>query len=354
MAHVWSWQEDFIRLELLGNGLSYLDIANEMNIIFKTNQFTKDSVRNRSRRTNTSIVDIKPTYQTFQEKWDCFCDFIGQKERQLAMGGEEIGRANTVVFADLHCPDHNIDALVEAVEATKGVARRCVIAGDFLDTGSFSPHFRREEITVKEELQIGKMVARYLNDSYDEVIFIHGNHENWYNKAKKRVPLEFRPLLKDYLIEYILADLPNCRFDNKFFIQIGDCVIGHPSMFRQKRWSDVIQSFNYFNDWQGRLGLREIGCYIHAHTHKLGEMYIENKGRKVKLFESGCFCLPSDHLKVGSTVNYAPPMEGYVLLIQDDDGGTILNETRGFVLQSQYQVKRHIENNNPITISLDK
>ncbi len=332
--HSWSKTEDFIRESLLKQNKTYAVIADEMNTIFGTDKFTRNSVRNRCRRTLTTseVVNVLEELN-FEERWNKFNELMGFKEEAILNKDWPIIKGSFAVFSDVHCPIYNQTAIAEAVTYAKELGvRDCIVAGDFLDTGSFSPHFQYSETNPIEELKCAKELALYLDQTFDNVVYILGNHELWYNKAKTKLPKEFQFLLKDYLIEYVIMDLPHSHFIKEFFTQIGDCVIGHPSMFRAKRMTDVLVSYNYFNSWKSRLGLQDIGCYVHAHTHKLGSLIVEDNGRKVKLFEGGCFCRPAEHISLGHTVSYQPPTEGFIIINQDKYGSTIFNESREYVL----------------------
>lgn len=334
MSNIWNEKEDFVRLTLTREGLSYDEIAEKMNAIFKTEKFTRDGVRGRARRTNTSQEDLMEPVEGFEQKWDKFCQYIGivNAEIKAIQEHENYNTNSFVVFSDLHVPVHNNDALIWAVETASQMSDVCVVAGDFMDTGSFSPHFIEHPIDIEDEIKSGKLVANYLDSKFKRVYYLRGNHEVWYNKAKSKLPKEFNFLLKDNLLDYVACDLENTVISNNFFMQIGDCIVGHPSKFMKRRFADVIQSYNYFVDWGGRYNINEVNCYVHAHTHKLGSLFLEKNGKKVKLFEGGCLCGVSQNLASGRTIDFAPPMEGFIY-IKQSDGKTVLNESREFVYE---------------------
>ena len=333
---IWNEKADQIRVDLLKQNKTYREIANDLNNTFSCNDYTEDAVRGRCRRTNSTRNNIDESIQdiTFEDRWNIFCEYIGQRKTDIAKPEKPSDCSHTLVISDLHVPHCNLDVLSEVVETNKKKARRCVVDGDFMDAGSFSPHFAFKEVHPRDEIQAAKTVAKYLNNSFDEVIYVLGNHETWYNKSKAKIPAELRFLLKDYLIEYVIADLEKSHFTPNFYYQIGDCILGHPSMFMKRRLQDALASYNYFNQWQTRLGLRDIRCYVHAHTHRLGSLYVEDDGKMVKIFESGCLCNPSENISLGHVVSYAPPTEGYVIISQDDTGVTDFNDSREFQVPS--------------------
>lgn len=327
----WTEREDFVRVTLLKQNKSYKEIADEMNSVFGVNDFTENSVRNRSRRTNTAMGDLYDEPVTFEEAWDTFCKLINMQTTCVTSEfctDENIN--DFIVLSDFHVPVHNEEAMIDAVEWGSRYTKTCIVAGDFLDTGSFSPHFIERPPTVLDEIKTAKLVANYLDSKFDNVIYLRGNHELWYNKAKMHLPPQFRPLLKDNLLDYVLLDLSHSRPAHNFFVQIGDCVVAHPSAFTKKRMVDVYDSFKYFDTWKNLYGLSEIRCYVHAHIHQLGSRIVYHGGAKRKLFEGGCLCAPSENLMSGRVVQFDPPTEGWVF-IEQKNGKTDFNTSREYV-----------------------
>ena len=357
MAYTWDSEEDAMLIRLLKEGCTYAETAKRMNEHYSSGSkdkepYTKGAVRGRARRLGvSSFVGAKQDIRglpdgfgnNFDEGWEMFCDFIGKKDKTIDDKLPLLPSNEILVLSDIHAPFYNKKFLKRVVEKHKNEIGTVVVCGDFMDTGAFSPHFREVETDVISDLVESKLIAQYLAESFDNVIYVHGTHENWYNKAKKKLPKEFQALLKDRLLEYVLADLPNSYSTSKFYTQIGDCVFGHPSMFRQRRGSDVFESFKYFASWQKRLGLNEINCYVHAHTHRLGAFIIEYDGKKRKLFEGGAFCEPSQHLISGQQVRYDPPSEGYVIICQDVGGRTDLNASREYTIEYESDIEMIVQ-----------
>ena len=328
----WTETEDMLRKKLLRQGKTYSEIAENLNTQFQTNTYTAESVRSRTRRDREGKSALMPFEgMGFDELLKAFNQRMGFYENGFLNKDYPVARGAFAVFSDLHVPLCDKEALANAVMLAKHEgATQCIIAGDYLDTASFSPHFLYSDVSIEDEIKEAKAVSAYLDSHFDEVIYVLGNHELWYNKAKAKLPNEFKFLLKDFLIEYIIADMPNSHFIDKFYYQQGDCIVGHPSMFRQKRMSDVIVGYNYFDMWKSVLGLQDVRCYVHAHTHRLGSIMLHDGGRIVKLFEGGALTGPAEHISLGHTVNYAPPTPGIVIIKQDDNLKTIFNESREF------------------------
>lgn len=287
------------------------------------------------------MEELEREYE-FEELWGIFNNWIERKRSTIKLpdyGQQESGNLKKhLIIQDTHIPYHDEDFLVEIIEKHKHEVDTLFIAGDFLDCYSVSPFPKYKDITLKEELTEAVKILQYLSQNIRNIKIITGNHDKRVYKSvykqldKNMIFLVNTNLLdfvaKGFALETIGEEFSNVEVIDNWYYQVGDAIIGHPELYSSVQLTSAVKSYEWFKRWQGRLNLNDFRLVTHAHTHKAGTTYVEESGRLHMIIETGACCEVQEYaIKGESRGKYTPPQNGYVLLIQDD-GETVFNETR--------------------------
>jgi len=336
----WTKQEDKRREELLKKDYTYADVSNILKKEFGLREYSADSVRSRSRRTNSTINEIEiekvsieqDNVLSLSERLSLFNKFIKRDPRQFCnydMAEDKCDK--TIVLSDIHVPFAEYGMVDAIIEKESGEDVKCVIGGDFLDCYSLSTFRKEQEIPLVEELQDAAILVDKLSNAFGSVEFIIGNHEERFKKfLLDHLPTELMFLIETNLIKYIVEGYNNITVSDNFFIQVGSAIIGHPAIYSSIALRSALNAKNWYSNFYREINLSPFNLIVHTHTHKAGECYVDELGRMVKIIENGCLCNTLDYTLKGRSGG-SPAIRGYTKLYFDDEGTAILPESR-FIL----------------------
>ena len=171
---------------------------------------------------DTSEASIRRALKKYQREYDyCidplqFKNILGEMEKPVQWDLWNGG--NIAITADWHIPLVDIDYVnLFLITARKWNCKRLVIAGDFLNGDTYSNYFPKQaNAGVKYEVDVAVAVMDKLLDTFDEVLFLKGNHDYRYVRARDytvsfvEVMQETFQGLGDKLGRVTFSNLDNC------------------------------------------------------------------------------------------------------------------------------------------------
>ena len=184
-------------------------------------------------------IDKLPVYpdlsQTLTYKWDKFA-----------------------VTADWHLPFIDVEFFKRFIkDCHTQKVKKLVIAGDFFDMNAFGFFFSHNRVPWKEEKECAKKVMSILQEQFDEIVFIVGNHEIRFLRA---LADKFQGNIYDIYELIGFTDYDNITLKNK--VIVNDWMITHPKNARKNSLSlgnDLSNIYKGYNI-----------IVTHAHRQSLG------------------------------------------------------------------------------------
>jgi len=200
---------------------------------------------------------------------------------------------DALILSDLHIPYLNVPLYEKAIRVARnrGIGR-VVIAGDLVDFGSISSYpGQTESLSVREELRLARERLEELEDNFEEVICLTGNHD-----ARLAHHLGGGLGVAD-------LGLPGVWSDH-WYCYIGSWMIVHPVSYSEK--------LAVTRDLADIYGMNVIA----GHTHQWG--ITKSRSGKYEAVEIGCMCLESaTPYKALRITRYARWVPGFAILQND-------------------------------------
>lgn len=274
-----SWSnEDVIQLtSLYKDGFNINDIANKLGR-------TKKAVTRKLENLNI---------KRFERKTFSWSEEIKLPERVTIYG-------DAMITADWHIPYTDLGLAEKMLNiAKKNKIKKIVIAGDFLNLDILST-FISKPYELDKELDNAYEVWRVLNDEFDEITFIPGNHEFRLSR-RLETPIEFRKLVR--LFTELSEKIITSEYDSITLIS-GD-----------KKW--MITHPKNYSQTKNRISYRLAGKYecnvASAHGHFIGIVMSES-GKYISCDTGGLFDMKKI-LYAQNTTTYPVWNQGFLKII---------------------------------------
>jgi hypothetical protein len=223
-----------------------------------------------------------------------------------------------VIFADVHLPYHDLDALDICLERAYYIgAKAIVINGDFFDCYMMSKFCKDpRKRSMKDELEIGKSIFATIRKSFPNItiIFKFGNHEERYDDYIKTNAPNIFGLESTHLINQIDKEKYNIDVvDNKRVIKVNHLHIIHGHEYGRSMTNPV-------NPARG-LYMRAKKTSLCNHYHQSSEHTESSINNDiVTCWSGGCLCnLHPEYLPLNKWNH------GFTEIYNDDDYFTIHN-----------------------------
>lgn len=285
----------------------------------------------------------------FDVQLNAYRGWIGwyQEPRIAAPAVHTSGWRKTAVFNDIHAPFEHEQALLWSIaEAQAAGCTKAIVAGDAADMFSWSRWAKlKRESTPLKDFRSTQRVLNLLAESFPEVEVMEGNHCTRQLKffAELLPPevleyLEITAVSALYPLRAMIQDLPNVRMIEpkksgyatyEFLYEVGDCVISHAEIYSKipnKAVSNLVQWLKSYAVVQGIIR-PDFKVAMQAHTHQAGKTF-DNFG--ITSYELGCLCHTQAYQGSPKLGGVRPPVRGWTLLVQDENGRTEINETNFF------------------------
>ena len=228
------------------------------------------------------------------------------------------GQYPIIIFADVHLPYHDLDALDICLERAYSIkAKAIIINGDFFDCYMMSKFCKDpRKRSMKEELDIGKIIFETIRKSFPDItiIFKFGNHEERFDDYIKVNAPNIFGLESTHLINQIDKEKYKIDVvDNKRIIKISHLHIIHGHEYGNSMTNPV-------NPARG-LYLRAKKTAFCNHYHQTSE-HTETaiNGDVVTDWSGGCLCGLHPYYLPNNKWNH-----GFAEVYNDDDYFTIHN-----------------------------
>ena len=247
-----------------------------------------------------------------------------------------------LVCGDLHIPFHDERAVRMMLEEERDIDE-VVINGDLLDLMQ-SSHFTKPHTVriAEDELAHARALVEEMSKMYPKVTLVKGNHDKRSEKQVQKylphlMPLFVSPL---QLISYAVPNVnvacnpvPNSgaisdltpEIDANFYYSVGDLLCTHLDVASKLKGVSAERSLLWMFEWMEELPMeRAPKVLIQGHTHRLARLDMSHHRMAI---EGACLCKPQGYV-FETTGRYSPTNLGYVVITQDQEGNTLLNETR--------------------------
>lgn len=253
---------------------------------------------------------------------------------------DEIG-TRILHLSDLHYP-YNLN--LEFLGKWENKVDVLVLNGDIQDCQSISKYPKKYRIPFVDEM-VGcrQMIIDIIELVKPKKVFINfGNHEERliryltdkvHDDILELMPQTPLDLIVDNgfykydhknhakvyyepLIEVFNGDV-EVIYTNNWWCKVGKTIFTHPKAFKSGILGTVEKSWTYYL----QLG-EQFDTIVMSHTHKLGFAKYGNR----YLYESGCLCKPQGYANDGRMT--LPQSNGYLYLVQDNDGNIIYEKTK--------------------------
>jgi predicted phosphodiesterase len=190
---------------------------------------------------------------------------------------------NILVFADLHVPFHNSDALKLALKyGKKNKIDALVIAGDFVDAYSISRFIKdKTKTNLQSEFDKTKQILKVIRKEFPniKIIYKFGNHEIRQQKyIWEHSELNLKCLELENILE--LKELNIECIGESRLIEYGKFIIAHGSEIQA---SGLTPARNVL--------LKCFNSIIFFHLHRTDSFKIRNKfGEILESYSGGCLC----------------------------------------------------------------
>lgn len=134
-----------------------------------------------------------------------------------------------LIIADSHCPYQNADFLHKAFAiAKKKKIKKLIHAGDLIDGAEYNSQAKNEiHYSISDEIIAARSIIDTAAQWFDTMIFIPGNHDEYYLKKEK---ISFDDFIRNIIADGNYQDIiVTTEYD---YIYYGDfAVIGHPTNY---------------------------------------------------------------------------------------------------------------------------
>jgi predicted phosphodiesterase len=281
------------------------------------------------------VSPIKAMYQlTFDDLLYEYRKLIGWHEYTVpepGAGPNDPDWFYGLIISDIHAPFHDEKRFAQMISQTKGKVDVCILAGDAGDYNNFSKYMKYgQEFSAKQEIKAVTAIFAILSESYPEVVFLPGNHDE---RTRKKYALSLEPPLYQAMLDFhgknafdfseiiteqfnniIVPKFPTEGFaEYKYIYQKYDIVMGHPEKYSRIP-NRAVGDFIYYIMSKGiPLGLVKppITAAVIGHTHQGGKTWNDFK---IIGIENGCLCMNPDY-DGNAKLNGAPRplVRGYTL-----------------------------------------
>jgi predicted phosphodiesterase len=209
---------------------------------------------------------------------------------------------DAIVTSDWHVPYCDLNLAEKVIDtAKKNKIKKIVIAGDFLNLDILSV-FVSKPYELDKELDNAYDVWSLLSETFEEIIYLPGNHE-WRLNRKLETPCEFRRIVRMFAQETENCKIITSEYDSiTLFSENSEWLICHP-----KNYSQI----------KNRIAYRLAGKYecntISAHGHFCG-MVVSESGKYVCIDSGGLFD-PNKILYAQNTTTYPVWNQGFAMVV---------------------------------------
>lgn len=244
-------------------------------------------------------------------------------------------------ISDLHVPYTDLDAFQRIMEEHADENTICVFNGDIFDNHAKSSFVKRERIPLFDEYTMAQGLIYAAASIFKEVHLTKGNHEERSDRRiRESIPVEARFLYERDLIiriangeEYtaegeLVALNPRPKIivnkaspsQAKWFTRIGNTLFGHPSSYSKYPCQVPLLMYEYLQ----KHGQRNVDCAVVGHTHRLCVTYYPH----LVLMETGNLAKKMPYAEANPHLKYGTAQKGYAIIMQDDEGNVIPQETK--------------------------
>lgn len=241
------------------------------------NQLKKDyeelkSVRKLARRYNVHHTTIVKAMQQYGLDYKSWGEKIIEKRNMpnLKKVINEVSpiltnplrlKGDWAITSDWHIPTMSVEWLEILINTSKKYGiKNLIIGGDLLNLDLLSYYWSQknniETLSIDKELSIAKTTMRYLEETYDNIVWLLGNHERRLSHTTKY------GLAASNMLFLLECPVNKYTINGKSYCYLDDIRITHPKSYTQNKLSVASRLANKFN------------CHIlQAHGHFLSAGY---------------------------------------------------------------------------------
>jgi len=325
-------EKDYIIDKWLNNNSSYREIAYTANVIFETDYWDSERIR-----------DVIRKYRKKEEKKSIELIKVPSISNSSFMN---IQNKKLLIMADWHYPFHREDIL-DIISRHANEVDVLIVGGDALNVDSLSRFLEINKMSFEEEITsfYNFMVkVRNVFPIDKKIIFIRGNHEYRLYKSiaamhEKQLSKFINPEVLQMLVDgftiyegsksFKYEPIPNISYIPHWFININnELIVAHPEEFSKVPSKTIVNAIDYFNS-----RFEQYSTVIIGHLHKFSEV---NKNGKYGI-QLGCLCKPQKYADKGS-FTYSPQDYNYAIMQFDSNGKIDRNASKVYYLDELYPI----------------
>lgn len=285
-----------------------------------------------------------PSHSTlFDERWETFTRWIGKSEPGVPCA-RIANHERRVIFqtGDWHEPFIVESAFQAAVDANRD-ADICMVGGDALNACAFSRFIETAHVRPQDEFERLTRRLQALAQMFPEVRVNIGNHPERIKKYfGKRIDPWAMFLVQINPIEFIVDGLRSEGVTNiyaatpviddldtsNWLTLIGDCAFTHGETHGKLSTRPAENVAKWLRRWERKLPMRP-RVIVQEHNHRGAMVYDEEL--QALLIQAPCLSQDVSY-QTGADLKYGPNQHGWVRIVQDSDGRTIINESRYYLV----------------------
>jgi len=353
-------------IELYNDGVSYNKFARDEQELCQTlfpgaanerarawrcwelaSHLTKQGFLTARRKTEPALKEEWGSEETpFAKYLERYEKLIGAPEkRKVPTETTKTDRYEAIIFSDPHLPDVRMKLLDKLVQRFAGLP--CIIAGDISNFDEYSKYSNLSwhSYTLEDWCAANDAFFDIVSKHFPDTTITLGNHDNRLitnalRKAGKDYAwMSYQFLLWAYEKRHGIKVIRN-RIQKEngqeipglhFYLQIGDCVIGHVERSGKAASKGAELAHDFYFSWQDVLGLAPFRVILQAHTHKTN--YSRHSLTGAHLYEIGALADLQNYAL--QTQRFSRIQAGAFHLVQQS-GHTLINESRLIALDEAF------------------
>ena len=248
------------------------------------------------------------------------------------------GECDVLILSDLHVPYQSDEVL--NIVAKHSDAKVIVFNGDLVDCGEISKFCNLKTRSLIDEMMVAHEFLRAVDGAAPDAvkILVTGNHEERWMKYMSKVDDRISPLHSSNILQEIVngfdyydhkrnrhmsfSELDRYIVADKWYYQIGDLIVCHPTSFSKIECRTAANAADYFKKLK-----KDFSTVVVGHTHRQGEVLRNG----ILAVEQGCLCKQMDYTQKGN-LSFSPWNVGYYLAHFDGNEKIIWNKSRLYKL----------------------
>jgi predicted phosphodiesterase len=342
----WSDTEEQLLLELIAEGLSYLEVASyfqkKLNTTPKPNISLRspEAIERKLRRIDKRKEQKLPTNNS-ASPWDKLKkarERHGDKSSFSDVGLVNSSSRKILSLSDIHFPlareDHLRHALKEHADADI-----IVLNGDILDGYAASRFEKDKDIAAIEEYMAAFDFIEHCSKTFPKVILISGNHDVRTSSLLKKAPINQAALTvfetdliariangerlnrQGQLVEKLNFKNVHYQEHESWWIKIGKTLFVHPHNRGSSKPGFTVDV--WAKKFLERLPRGSFDSIVCGHTHKVSK----HIAYSLLLIEQGCMADYMSYAWQPREIINGNSINGYAVIYQDKEGNTDFNRS---------------------------